>query len=112
MEIKVNKEELTHMIILLNKYQEQLDVSEEEKDFSNYVNLKYIDLKNLQKEEKTWYEQLQNLKNPNFIKDVSNDELEYIRKSVWEIYNESKTKREDLQRVLFNYEKTINIDNY
>lgn len=109
-DIKVDSEELRNMLRYVQQYHAILNhlldqLSTEEQDlfqqglrFTEFFQNKYIVLSELRQDQKLYYDILQKLKDEDYIKGRSENEIESLRRDAWEIYIETKTKREKLQK--------------
>lgn len=118
-DVKVDSEELRdilryvqHYHAILTRILEQLTPAEQELfrqglRFTEFFQNKYIVLSELRQDQKLYYDILQKLKDEDYIKGHSEDEIEDLRREVWGMYIEAKTKREKLQKEIDQLKKTL-----
>lgn len=110
-DIKVDAGELRHLFLLIEKYHIMIantmldELSEDERikfnddlQFVEYVQNKYIVLGDLRRKQKLWYDTMKKLEKKDFTKDATQEEIDNFKREIWEYYLEAKTERENLQK--------------
>lgn len=111
-DVKIDAKELKQLFLLIGDYHTILgnllgELSPEEEkvfhkgmEFTEYVQNKYIVMGELREEQKKWYDALKRLDKKEYTKGMAEEEIDRLRKEVWGMYLEAKTKRENLKKEL------------
>ena len=109
-DIKVDSEELRTMLRYVQQYHDLLagmadqltpenqELLQQGLRFTEIFQNQYIVLSDLRQKQKFYYDILQKLKDKDYTKGHSDDEIEELRREVWGMYIAAKTKRETLQK--------------
>lgn len=109
-DIKVDANEMRHLLIVVQGYHnilcsmlERLDVGDKSfldtgLDYTEYFQNKYIVLGELRRKQKQWFDILKKFEDKSFTAQGTAEEIDGLRRNVWGIYLEEKSKREALQR--------------
>ena len=107
-DIKVDSEELKCLFRLLETYHYilcNMELGEEDKEtiqhgleLVEYLQNKYLVLGELRHKQQQWYAALKSLDDKTYINDTPKEKVEELKKEVWAIYLEIKTKREETQK--------------
>lgn len=118
-DIKVDSEDLRIMLRYVQQYHVLLSgmydelASQDQKliqqglQFTEFFQNKYIVLSELRLDQNFYYDILQKLKDEDYIKGHSADEIDSLRREIWGMYVETKAKREKLQKELGQLKKQM-----
>lgn len=102
-DIKVDANELKHLINIINKFIKDNDnVDVTDKDYFDYFEKKYMVLNDIRKQEKTWFDTIKDIDKMNVQSDEDIIKINDMKNSVFSLYDEYKMKRRELQEELDN----------